>query len=544
MTQCLRNSEHQQCGTDVSERRRRPARLMLGPATLAALLCLVGCGGPGQQEDALADNELRPSENSIDEADGPRGLRVKLPEASPGYVLFTPLLSDTTYLIDVDGLVVHTWKSEFAPAGSVYLLDNGHLLRGAREPEVPVFSSGGQGGRLQEFTWDGELLWDWVFASEEHLLHHDVEPLPNGNVLAIAWEAKTADEAKRAGRRPGLTPEAGLWPDMLVEIEPLPPEGGRIVWEWHMWDHLIQNQDASAPNYGDPSAHPERIDINGDHEPLEIDPEELERLKALGYVPEDTQPEDIQSDLLHTNAVAYNAKLDQIVVSVRRFSEIWVIDHSTTLEEAAGHSGGRGGRGGDLLYRWGNPSGYGLSDEPQQLFFQHDVRWIPDGFPGAGHLTLFNNSMSGPDGDYSAVFELVPPTDGRDRYLEPDGGPFGPQEPIWTYQAPDKVSFYSSFISGAQRLSNGNTLICSGAQGRFLEVTAEGKVVWEYWDPHSGDVRMADGSTPHPVDENIYAVFRATKIAPDHPALAGRDLRPLDPQPPLAAAPGDSSSNQ
>ncbi len=169
------------------------------------------------------------------------------------------------------------------------------------------------------------------------------------------------------------------------------------------------------------------------------------------------------------------------------------------------------------------------------------MRWIPDGFPGAGHLTLFNNRMSGPDGDYSAVFEVVPPTDGRDRYLLPDGGPFGPQEPIRTYQAPDKVSFYSSVISGAQRLSNGNTLICSGAQGRFLEVTPQGEVVWEYWDPHSGDVRMPDGSLPHPVDENIYAVFRATKIAPDHPALAGRDLRPLDPQPPLAAAPDDSS---
>ncbi|MEJ2133585.1 MAG: aryl-sulfate sulfotransferase, partial [Gammaproteobacteria bacterium] len=144
--------------------------------------------------------------------------------------------------------------------GSLYLLDNGHLIRGAREPEVPAFWGGGQGGRIQELTWDGEIVWDYLLASEEHLLHHDFEVLPNGNVLAIAWEKRTPEEARRAGRKPDRTPEGGLWPDKIVELEPLPPNDARIVWEWHMWDHIVQNHDASLRGYGEPSAHPELVD--------------------------------------------------------------------------------------------------------------------------------------------------------------------------------------------------------------------------------------------------------------------------------------------
>ena len=237
-------------------------------------------------------------------------------------------------------------------------------------------------------------------------------------------------------------------------------------------------------------------------------------------------------DLLHTNAVAYNAELDQIVVSTPRFNEIWVIDHSTTTQQAAGSGGGRGGRGGDLLYRWGNPKTYGRGAETdQKLFGQHDVRWVRNGLPGAGHLTVFNNGLKGSEGNYSAIHEIATPVNSEGRYELPESGAFGPSEPVWSYTAPDKVSFSSGFISGAEPLANGNTLICSGAQGRFFEVTPGGEIVWEYWTLFSGNVKNPDGSLPQPVGENTYAVFRATKIPPDHPGLAGRDLKPLDPQP-------------
>jgi hypothetical protein len=466
----------------------------------------------------------------------PRGLRLNSSEAEPGYVIYAPLLSDMTYLIDAKGLVVHTWKSDYAPSGTIYLRDNGNLLRGAREPKIEVFKGGGQGGRIQEFSWDGKLLWDWKYATTNYLLHHDIEPLPNGNILAIAWEARSAKEANRAGRRPDLTPQAGIWPDKIIEIEPQQPDGGRIVWEWHMWDHLIQNHDPEKANHGDPSQHPELIDLNGDGEAPKVDPAELARLKALGYVPAGTKQGDIGSDLLHMNAVHYNADLDQIVLSTPKFNEIWIIDHSTTTAEAAGHTGGRWKKGGDLLYRWGNPKAYSRGTKEQQtLGGQHDIRWIEKGLPGAGHLMVFNNNVKSSNGTHSAVLEWVPSTRDDRSYVVPEKGPFGPSEPHWKYEAPDKKSFHSGFISGARRLRGGNTLICSGADGRIFEVTTEGKIVWEYWDPYSGKVRAADGGQPQPVGKNTYAVFRAAKIPPEHPALAGRELRPVDPQPQAAA---------
>ena len=136
-----------------------------------------------------ASSATETTEDIADEP--PRGLLVKEASVSAGYVLFSPLLSGVTYLIDNDGQVVHTWESDYAPGVSVYLLDNSHLLRAGREPEVPVFSIGGHGGRIQEFTWDGDLVWDFKLANEQRLMHHDIEPLPNGNVLAIAWERKS-----------------------------------------------------------------------------------------------------------------------------------------------------------------------------------------------------------------------------------------------------------------------------------------------------------------------------------------------------------------
>jgi hypothetical protein len=75
-------------------------------------------------------------------------------------------------------------------------------------------------------------------------------------------------------------------------------------------------------------------------------------------------------------------------------------------------------------------------------------------------------------------------------------------------------------------------MICAGSMGRFLEITPDGKVVWEYLNPFGGDVRNADGSQPQPdLDETPHAVFRASRIPADHPGLAGRSFTPLDPQP-------------
>jgi hypothetical protein len=285
----------------------------------------------------------------------------------------------------------------------------------------------------------------------------------------------------------------------------------------------VQDLDPGRENYGSISEHPELIDLNGDRRPLRMTERFLRRLKGLGYVGGNAEVTDFRTDFLHTNSIAYNPRLNQILLSVPRFHEIWVLDHSTTTEEAAGSTGGRGGKGGDLLYRWGNPGAYGRGDfEDQKLFAQHDARWIPDGHPGAGNILVFNNGTRWPARPYSSVIELDPPVAPDGRYPIRAGRPFGPQEPAWEYAAPDERSFFADFISGSQRLANGNTLVTSGPEGRFFEVTAEGETVWEYRNPYSGDAANPLGDPP-------YSVFRATHIAPDHPAVADRYLRPLDP---------------
>jgi hypothetical protein len=460
------------------------------------------------------------------ESAGPsRGLMRRARRVSDGYILFSPLLSTTTYLIDRAGKVVHTWESELAPGASVYLLENGHLLRCSRQPEVPRFHGGGLGGRLQEFDWKGDLVWEWNCASGERLQHHDIAPMPNGNVLLIAWEAKTREQALLAGRRLNRVGPDGLWPESIIEVQPVRPKGGSIVWEWHLWDHLIQDFESGRSNYGKISEHPELIDINGDKAPESITNALIQRLKSLGYLTSGTSRGDLEADFVHINSLAYNPQLDQIALSANHYHEIWIIDHSLTAREAAGHSGGRGGRGGDLLYRWGNPGAHGRGKaEDQLLFGPHDARWIPDGCPGAGHLMVFNNGL-GRDGHWSSVIELKPPLAENGRYRIEPGSRLEPSAPIWEYTAPDKRSFYADFLSGAHRLADGNTFITSGPEGRFFEVTLRGETVWEYLNLYSGRASNPAGDPP-------YSVFRATHIPAAHPALAGRDLQPLDPQPP------------
>src|SRR5439155_4849346 len=168
--------------------------------------------------------------------------------------------------------------------------------------------------------------------------------------------------------------------------------------------HLVQDHDQSKANYGDVAAHPELIDVNfgeGAMASIVAKKDELEKLKAIGYVGNTTtpggKPAPIRADWLHCNAVSYNPDFDQIMLSSPEFNEIWIIDHGMTTAQAAGHKGGRYGRGGDLLYRWGNPRAYRAgSTKDQKLFFQHNAQWIPRGLPGEGHMLVFNNGRRRP----------------------------------------------------------------------------------------------------------------------------------------------------
>lgn len=424
---------------------------------------------PRQTAEPIGPNDrIRPGRRTIEmtgSQERPTGVIINDEGAFEGYTLFAPISSTQTYLIDNEGRIVNTWKSDYRPAHSAYMLENGHLLRtGSIGPRGnTTFGAGGSGGHVQQFTWEGELLWDYVYSSEKHNLHHDVEYMPNGNILMIAWEVKNRDELLAAGRNPELIPDSGLWVDHVIEVKPTGKTGGRIVWQWHLWDHVIQDFDSTRANYGDVAKHPELLDLN--------------------YTPPRGR---INHDWNHTNSIDYNPQLDQIVLSLHTMSEIYVIDHSTKTDEAAGHSGGRSGKGGDILYRWGNPQVYRAGDaSDRKLFAQHDATWIEPGLPGAGNIMVFNNGTGRPDGRYSSVDVIAPPIDENGRYNLVPGSAYGPKEAHWIYTDNNKPDFFSQNISGAQRLPNGNTLICSGAVGTIFEVSLDKKIVWKYVHPAS-----------------------------------------------------------
>ena len=405
-----------------------------------------------------------------------------------GYTLFAPISSTSAFLIDNYGRLVHSWETTHRPALSVYLLDNGDLLRTMKLSD--------SGGGFQKIAWDGTVIWEYQYYSADYVQHHDIEPLPNGNVLVLAREYKTAAEAFAAGRNPALLNKDVLYMEHIVEVEQTGPTTGNIVWEWHVWDHLIQDYNSSQANYGVVEDHPELFDINF----------------VTHY----------RSDWLHCNSIAYNPDLDQIVIGSRTVSELYVIDHSTTTAEAAGHSGGNSGKGGDILYRWGNAQAYrqGTADD-RKLFGPHDVRWIESGLPCEGNILIFNNGVGRPEGDYSSVDEIVPPVDGGGNYLLLPDSPYGPQELIWTYQAENPNDLYAMNISGAHRLPNGNTLICDGPHGTFFEVTTEGEYLWEYISPVTLGGMLEQGEEP-----GANSVFRCYRYAPDFPGLAGHELIP------------------
>jgi hypothetical protein len=301
----------------------------------------------------------------------------------------------------------------------------------------------------------------------------------------------------------------------------------------------VQDFDETKENWGSVVDHPELIDINADHrdEPP-ITPEEAKRLeeiekkmRALGYAggaaPEpkgsdrDRGP-GREADWLHTNAVEYLPEQDLIVLSTPHLNELWIIDHELTTEEARWHSAGRFGKGGDLLWRWGNPKSYGAGDEThRRLFYQHDPQLVPGTRAGELRITVFNNGRGRPEAreeGFSSVDELVLPFDPKTGFTRGVGQAFGPTAPAWTYS--DEGTFYSPFISGAHRLPNGNTMICQGVTGRAFEVTQDGRIVWDIVNPHGGDVAPSERAGRAPPT----ALFRVTRIGTDHPALAGREL--------------------
>ena len=444
-------------------------------------------------------------------------------KALNGYTLFG--VGNRTFLLDMDGRVVHTWPLGTNP----HLLDNGNIVDASKDDP-----SGFQG--FKEVDWNGKTVWEYTEKREGYAPHHDWVRIFNKQLnapttLYIANKSISNVQAIAAGADPKkLSNRDEGQMDAIVEVD----MQGNVIWEWCFFDHVVQDIDATKPNYvgaGKTIAdHPGRININMPGKPL-------------------------KRDWLHCNSLDYNASSGHLVINSVQ-GELYVIDHDGTF--VAGDSKASIAKAaspaGDFLYRFGDPARYGQGDPPRvlenwdsatsghkQMGGSHDASWIPPGLPAAGHLMVFNN------GQYlyqrtpgSSILEINPILAGNgrdaDKYVNPPDAGYRREtydhdthnEPrqiskqiVWSYRSINNHGFFSHIGSSGQRLPNGNTFICSDTEGHFFEVTAEGELVWEYINPvtRDGPVKVLGDVLPM-----VNSAFRAYRYPADHPAFKGRDL--------------------
>ncbi len=420
------------------------------------------------------------------------GLFLNEATAFNGYTLMSN--NETTYLIDNCGFVVNTWESEYKTGHGLYFFDNGDLLRAGRFEGTGAYDAGGLGGVLERYNWNGDLVWSYEIANTAQHAHHDLEILPNGNILCSVWERKSENEAQANGR----AFSGDVWSERILEIEPVGSNQANIVWEWSIWDHLIQEHDPSKLNYGTVANAPEKIDVN--------------------YI---GAGEETSGNWLHINAIDYWEAEDLIVLSARNLSEFYVVDHSTSSQEAASSSGGNKGKGGDILYRYGNPQVYQNDNaEVQKLGRQHHVQFLPDDHPLAPAFSVFNNEWM-PNAQ-SRIEIIRNPISETGEYLFDATNGFGADSLLFTYTF---QGMYSDILSGVQVLPNNNYLILEGRSGEITEIDEEENLVWKYIYPvnRNGGPGIQTGTV------QFNSLFRAKRYPADFIGFQDKDLTPTVP---------------
>ncbi|MFT6982734.1 MAG: hypothetical protein ACJAUD_001504 [Crocinitomicaceae bacterium] len=400
--------------------------------------------------------------------------------AADGYTLFAPESNEEVFLIDNCGEVVNQWTCNDLPGLTSYLLEDGKLLYAGKN-------------NLEIRDWNNNLIWEYQTTSNGISQHHDIEPLPNGNILMIVTDFRSSAELIAAGRNPN-TIGNNFKMDKILELEPVGTNGANIVWEWYFWDHLIQDFDSTKANFGVIADNPKLLDLNY----LTIS----------------------NSDWTHINGLDYNAELDQIILSSRTISEIYIIDHSTSTAEAATDTGGNAQNGGDFLWRWGNPVVYQQGTTiDQQLFGQHDAKWVENGYLHDGKISVFNNALDGSSAN-SAVHLIEPVMTGSYNY-QMTGNLFEPISFSYTWSGDVMgIPMYTSKKGGANSLPNGGFMICETTNGRFIEVNEAGNVVWVYNNP-SSNVTYSQYDVIPPVTNQV---FRAKKLPSNYPGISGNNL--------------------
>lgn len=428
-----------------------------------------------------------PQQNSV-------GLISKTDDVSDGYILLNPISLKKTYLINNNGEKVHEWNSEYNSLIS-YLLPNGNLVRSIFLNNENFDGVGGSTGGIEILSWNGEVIWNYDLSTPNKMLHHDIEILPNGNILAISWKKIDLERMLNLGRDPELyfnhdgNIQEELWGEEIVEIN---PSNSEIVWKWNVFEHVVQNFNDTLENFNSVSQNYQLIDINKGH----------------------------TGDWLHFNSLDYNEHLDQILITSPFSNEIYIIDHSTTNLESSSHQGGNYEMGGDILYRWGNPLMYDMGDfDDQKLFFVHDAHWIDE---EKGIIRFFNNG--GGFRNFSTIETIETPLNEDGKYDIDSSGVFLPFESIIDYNEESFNTFFSAGISGSQPLSNGNILICEGVKGKIFEIDNNKNIVWEYVNPvnNSGILNYNESPSRNPL-------FQVRKYPLDYGVLSEKELIPYGP---------------
>ena len=379
----------------------------------------------------------------------PTGVTRYDPERAHGcYVLFDGRNADS-FLIDMNGTEINRWPYSGFPVEMIDPdLADGVRGRILAQKEPGIF----QNETLIELDWNGTIVWEWGEKAPGGKARqvHDLARLANGNTLVLAGADRIVP---RLSDRP-------VGDGAIYELDP----DGDIVWQWFCCDHLdeLGFTDEMLPFvFGDRSRPRRRVIALNDMAPLGPN-----KWYAAG------------DDRFHPDNILIDDRDSNVIAIIAR---------------ASGH----------VVWRIGpsHPSSYDFSrrESPRALprpvdhtSGQHDVHMIPEGLPGAGNILIFDNQ--GPAGHPQVNLEFQ----GGSRILEID--PVS-MEVVWQYDGASSGeqywTFYSSFISSARRLPNGNTLICEGMHGRIFQVMPDGEIVWEYVNPHfaeaAGDAADDDG---------------------------------------------------
>jgi len=368
--------------------------------------------------------------------------------AHPTFVLFTGA-DGTTRLIDLTGEVRNEWPHPGVPARILdpalnggRLGDIGVQLSHVSEPPGGIYANRTVG----QLSWTGETLWEWGTQAPGGAArqNHDWQLLPNGNRLLLVTIPRVVPLIG-----PHVVGDQGLY-----EVN----AAGDIVWQWRAGDHLEEF------GFSEEGLVHLRAAAN-------LDPE-----NPWGYL-EINSAAAIGPNRWHRADPESVFQPEHIVIGARKGNVIAVIDCAS----------------GEIVWRLGpyfddvpgaehqRINVHSLPRPVDQFSGQHNPHFIADGLPGAGNLLVFDNQ--GGAGYPPAALGIY----AGSRILEIDPTT---KQIVWQYTAEDSGlpswSFFSSFVSNAQRLPNGNTLITEGMRGRIFQVTPTGEIVWEYLSPYIG----------------------------------------------------------